>query len=204
MTSYTIVTGQRVQVLNGADLLLSCTSLRVTLLPYCPPRTSSSFPCLFFFFFFFFYFSCFLGPHPRHMEVPRLGVESELHLPAYTTATATQDPNCIFDLHHSSRQHRILNPLSEARGRTRILTDTSWIAASVPRQELPPVLLPAVSPLLFLFQPRVSQIHCGLGGLLGRKLIQSRHTAFKRNGPYRDRWTPGSVALTRVLRACLR
>ena len=25
------------------------------------------------------------------MEVPRLGVESELHLPAYTTATATQD-----------------------------------------------------------------------------------------------------------------
>ena len=28
------------------------------------------------------------GQHPRHMEVPRLGVESELHLPAYTTATA--------------------------------------------------------------------------------------------------------------------
>ena len=25
------------------------------------------------------------------MEVPRLGVESELQLPAYTTATATQD-----------------------------------------------------------------------------------------------------------------
>jgi len=30
----------------------------------------------FFLFFFFFVFS--LGPHPRHMEVPRLGVESEL------------------------------------------------------------------------------------------------------------------------------
>ena len=29
-----------------------------------------------------------LGPHPRHMEVPRLGVESELQLPAYATATA--------------------------------------------------------------------------------------------------------------------
>ena len=28
----------------------------------------------------------FLGPHPRHMEVPRLGVESELQLPAYNTA----------------------------------------------------------------------------------------------------------------------
>ena len=49
------------------------------------------------------------------MEVPRLGVELELELPAYTTATAMQDPNCVFDLHHSSRQHRILNPLIEAR-----------------------------------------------------------------------------------------
>jgi len=32
-----------------------------------------------------------LEPHPRHMEVPRLGVESELLLPAYTRATATPD-----------------------------------------------------------------------------------------------------------------
>ena len=32
-----------------------------------------------------------LGPHQWHMEVPRLGVESELHLLAYTTATTTQD-----------------------------------------------------------------------------------------------------------------
>ena len=29
---------------------------------------------------------CFLGPHVQHMEVPRLGVESELQLPAYTMA----------------------------------------------------------------------------------------------------------------------
>ena len=34
----------------------------------------------------------FLGPHLRHTEVPRLGVGSELQLPAYTTATATLDP----------------------------------------------------------------------------------------------------------------
>ena len=34
-------------------------------------------------------FFCFLGPHPQHMEVTRLGVELELLLPAYTTATAT-------------------------------------------------------------------------------------------------------------------
>ena len=28
----------------------------------------------------------FLGQHPRHMEVSRLGVKPELQLPAYTTA----------------------------------------------------------------------------------------------------------------------
>ena len=49
------------------------------------------------------------------MEVPRLEVESELWLLAYTTATATRDPSCICDLHHSLRQYWILNLLSEAR-----------------------------------------------------------------------------------------
>ena len=34
--------------------------------------------------------------------------------------------SCIFHLHHSSQQHWILNPVSEARDRTRILMDTSW------------------------------------------------------------------------------
>ena len=64
---------------------------------------------------FFFFFFCFLGPLPRHMQVPRLGVELELQRPTYTTATAMQDPSPGFDLHHSSRQHPILNPLSKAR-----------------------------------------------------------------------------------------
>ena len=32
------------------------------------------------------------------MEVPRLGVESELQLPAYTTATAMPDPSNVWDL----------------------------------------------------------------------------------------------------------
>ena len=35
-----------------------------------------------------FFFFVFLGPHPWHTEVPRLGVELELQLPAYTTITA--------------------------------------------------------------------------------------------------------------------
>ena len=52
------------------------------------------------------------------MEVPRLGVESELQLSSYTTAIATPDPSLVCHLHHSSRQHRILNPLNQARDRT--------------------------------------------------------------------------------------
>ena len=61
------------------------------------------------------------------MEVPRLGVELELQLPAYTTAMATQDPSRICDLHHSSQQHQILNPLNEARDRTRNIMVPSQI-----------------------------------------------------------------------------
>ena len=60
-------------------------------------------------------FFVFLGPHLRYMEVPSLGVELELQLPAYTTATAARDLNRVFNLHHSSRQRRILNALSKAR-----------------------------------------------------------------------------------------
>ena len=52
------------------------------------------------------------------MEIPRLGVELELQLPAYTVATAVPDPSHICDLHHSSRQCQMFNPLSEVRDRT--------------------------------------------------------------------------------------
>ena len=50
-----------------------------------------------------------------HVEVPGLGTESELQLPTYTTATAMPDPSWVCELHHSSWQHWILNPLIEAR-----------------------------------------------------------------------------------------
>ena len=42
---------------------------------------------------FFFFLSFFLGPHLWHLEIPRLGVESELQLPACTTATARPGPS---------------------------------------------------------------------------------------------------------------
>ena len=87
---------------------------------------SSSFSCqkpeshIFFFFFV-------LGMHLRIMKVPRLGIRSELQLPAYATATATQDPSHICDLHHWSQQRWILNPLSKARGWTHILMGISHV-----------------------------------------------------------------------------
>ena len=57
-----------------------------------------------------FFFVVFVGPHLQYMEVPRLGVESELEQPATATATATatQDPSHTGSLHHSSWQHQIL------------------------------------------------------------------------------------------------
>ena len=61
------------------------------------------------------------------MEVPRLGVQLELQLPVYTTVTATPDRSHVCDLHHSSWQHQILNPLSKARDRTYYLIVSSWI-----------------------------------------------------------------------------
>ena len=51
----------------------------------------------------------FLWPHVQHMEVPRLGVKLELQLLGFTIATATRDPSCVCNLHHSSGQCQILN-----------------------------------------------------------------------------------------------
>ena len=48
--------------------------------------------------FFLSFFFFFLGPHLQHMEVPRLGVKSEIQLLAYTTATTTQDLSHVCDL----------------------------------------------------------------------------------------------------------
>ena len=61
------------------------------------------------------------------MKVPRLGGRMELQLLACTTATATQDLSHVCDLHRSSQQHQILNPLGEAREQTHVLLGTSGI-----------------------------------------------------------------------------
>ena len=65
------------------------------------------------------------------MKVPRIGVESELQLPAYTRATATLDPSHICDLvttvttaHGNTGS---FNQLSKGRDWTCFLMDTSQI-----------------------------------------------------------------------------
>ena len=67
-----------------------------------------SFPCylkhILFYLKNFFWSFVPLGLHPWHMEVPRLGVQLELLLPAYARATAMPDLSRICDLHHSSPQ----------------------------------------------------------------------------------------------------
>ena len=61
------------------------------------------------------------------MEFPRLGVELELQLPNYATATAIQDLSRVFELHHGLQQSQILNPMNGARAQTHFLMDTSQV-----------------------------------------------------------------------------
>ena len=83
------------------------------------------------------FFFVFLGLYLQHMEVTKLGVESELQVPVYATAIAMPDPSRVCHLRHSSWQCQILNPLSEARDRTHILMDTSWVHYPCATMELP-------------------------------------------------------------------
>ena len=84
-----------------------------------------SFFCFLFLIFFFFVF---LGLYPwQQMEVPRLGVKSQRQPLATATATAMWHLSRICDLHHSSRQGGILNPLREAKDRTHVLMGASWV-----------------------------------------------------------------------------
>uniref|UniRef100_A0A8D1EK64 Lysosome-associated membrane glycoprotein 3 n=1 Tax=Sus scrofa TaxID=9823 RepID=A0A8D1EK64_PIG len=59
------------------------------------------------------------GPLPPHIiwRFPGKGLNRSCNCQAYARATATGDPSCVCNLHHSLWQHRILNPLSKASGR---------------------------------------------------------------------------------------
>ena len=62
---------------------------------------------------FFFFFFLFIAPMAYRSS--RAGAESELQPPAFMTAMTTLDPSYICELHFSSWQRRILNPLDKAR-----------------------------------------------------------------------------------------
>ena len=68
------------------------------------------------------------------VEVLRLDVKLEPQLPAYATDTAMPDLS-IYDLCHSSWQHWILKPLSEARNWTHILILVGFVSTE-PQWEL--------------------------------------------------------------------
>ena len=70
-----------------------------------------------FFFLSFFFFFNLLGLPLWYVEVPRLGVESETQLLAYTTATPMPDPSHIFNLCHRLWQRRIFNPILNPNAR---------------------------------------------------------------------------------------
>ena len=59
------------------------------------------------------------------MEVPRLGVKSELQLHACSRATATSDLSLVGNLCGSLWQCWMLNPLSKAGDPTYILTEVT-------------------------------------------------------------------------------
>ena len=82
-----------------------------------------------------------LRPYLRHMEVPRLGVESRRQLPTFATATATAaatwDLSHICAPCHSLQQRQIKNPLSKARDGNHILMETSWVLNPLSHNKTP-------------------------------------------------------------------
>ena len=114
--------GSRTRVTSTFGLQAGITSGTMALPPLSPawPSASHFFACFLFVCLFFRAILTACGSSQAEVQL-------ELQLSAYTSATETQDLSHIFDLHHSSWQLQILNPLSEARDWTHIFMDTSWV-----------------------------------------------------------------------------
>ena len=125
------------------------------------------------------------------MEAPRLGAELELQLPAYTTAT--RDLSRICDLHHSSQQCLILNPLSEARDGTHNLRDTSWV--------LNPLNYNGNTSLLFFYGQQVRSTGSPLSGRISaaypyHKSKVTDESLWKPQGPHKSWSQPAAFPLS--------
>ena len=95
---------------RGPDGLLARVTTQGT-----PDRQSKPLGCCFSFSFLFFFLRAARG---RSQARGQIGT---------ATATAMQDMSCLCDLHHSSGQRHMLNPLNKATEGTSILTDTSRV-----------------------------------------------------------------------------
>ena len=69
--------------------------------------------------FFFFFFLLFRA-------TPTAYVSSQARAQIGANITAVPDPSRVYDLHHSSWQCQIFNPLSKANFQIHVLMDTSW------------------------------------------------------------------------------
>ena len=70
------------------------------------------------------------------MEVSKLGVESELQLSTYATATAMWDLSHVCDLYHTHGQCQILNQVSKARDWAHIHMNTIQFITAEQQQNL--------------------------------------------------------------------
>ena len=96
-----------------------------------------------------------LGPHPQHMEVPRLGTESELQLQSCHSHSNSGSEPCPQPAPLLPATW-ILNPLKEARDRTCVLTGTSWVCYHPATTGTPPLtFLICLSCLLSLYFKRM-------------------------------------------------
>ena len=77
--------------------------------------------------FFFFLFRAAPAAYGSSQARGWMGAIATATATATSTATATMDLSSIYNLHHSSCQHWILNLLREAQDGTRILMDTSRV-----------------------------------------------------------------------------
>ena len=129
------------------------------------------------FHFLWIFIYLFLGPHLWHMEVPRLGVESEPQLPGYTTATVMPHLSHVGNLHTAHGNDRSLTHWV----RPGIQPVSSWIlvrfVTAKPWQELPCYQFLDNSCQIRLCIPRVftlSELDRGLW--LGSMLLFHHHT----------------------------
>ena len=78
-------------------------------------------------FFWFIWYLDKASTNRNYAKILPVASPGKLYSPDYARATALLDPTRVFDLHHTSWQCWILNPLSEARDQTHILMMLSWV-----------------------------------------------------------------------------